>query len=308
MKIRQLQYFLRVVEMQNITRAAESLHVAQPALSQQINLLEDELGVKLLARGSKGVQATPEGHLLYQHAQTILRQVENTKSLLTKSTSQVSGTVSIGLASSTARLICLPLLTTAKNMFPSVVIEIVDTPSADLTKLVMQGRVDFAISPDQQIIKGLTRLPLFTEELYLLTHPSISFKKAHVSIEDISDLPFVLPSPPNQLRAMFDQLFNAERLTYNLTRRGQHVSNIGADCGCWPCGNGTSHITAVKPEIQSGLIRCHRIKNTPRRDMMLCMSETADTSHAVVEVIELLRNVIKNLVNNKEWKGCHLHD
>jgi len=307
MKIRQLQYFLRVVEMQNITRAAESLHVAQPALSQQINLLEDELGVKLLARGSKGVQATPEGHLLYQHAQTILRQVENTKSLLTKSTSQVSGTVSIGLASSTARLICLPLLTTAKNMFPSVVIEIVDTPSADLTKLVMQGRVDFAISPDQQIIKGLTRLPLFTEELYLLTHPSISFKKAHVSIEDISDLPFVLPSPPNQLRAMFDQLFNAERLTYNLLAEAS-TSAILVPIVAAGLAATVLPYSAVKPEIQSGLIRCHRIKNTPRRDMMLCMSETADTSHAVVEVIELLRNVIKNLVNNKEWKGCHLHD
>lgn len=307
MKIRQLQYFLRVVEMQNITRAAESLHVAQPALSQQINLLEDELGVKLLARGSKGVQATPEGHLLYRHAQTILRQVENTKSLLTKSTSQVSGTVSIGLASSTARLICLPLLTTAKNMFPSVVIEIVDTPSADLTKLVMQGRVDFAISPDQQIIKGLTRLPLFTEELYLLTHPSISFKKAHVSIEDISDLPFVLPSPPNQLRAMFDQLFNAERLTYNLLAEAS-TSAILVPIVAAGLAATVLPYSAVKPEIQSGLIRCHRIKNTPRRDMMLCMSETADTSHAVVEVIELLRNVIKNLVNNKEWKGCHLHD
>src|SRR5690606_10662864 len=120
MKIRQLQYFIRVVEMQNITRAAESLHIAQPALSQQISLLEEELGVKLLMRRAKGVTATTEGNLLYRHAQTILRQVENTKSLLNKSNNQISGKVSIGLASSTARLISLPLLTAAKKSYPSV--------------------------------------------------------------------------------------------------------------------------------------------------------------------------------------------
>jgi len=306
MKIRQLQCFLRVVEMQNITRAAESLHVAQPALSQQINLLEDELGVKLLVRGSKGVIATPEGQLLYRHAQTILRQVENTKSLLTKFTSQVSGTVSIGLASSTARLLCYPLLTTAKAIFPSVVIEIVDTPSVDLTKLVMQGRVDFAISPDQQIIKGLMRQPLFTEELYLLTHHSISFKRTRVSVEEMSSMPFVLPSPPNQLRALFDQLFHAERRTYNLLAEAS-TSAILVPLVSAGFAATVLPYSAVKPEIQSGHIKNHRIVNNPKRDMMLCMSETDTTSHAVEQVIDLVRKVIKDLVINKEWVGCELH-
>jgi LysR family transcriptional regulator, nitrogen assimilation regulatory protein len=306
MKLRQLQYFLRVVEMQNITRAAESLHVAQPALSQQINLLEDELGVKLLSRGSKGVNATPEGQLLYRHAQTILRQADNTKSLLTKTTSQVSGSVSIGLPSSTARLICLPLLTTAKKAFPSVVIEVVDTPSADLTKLVMQGRVDFAISPDQQIIKSLTRLPLFTEELYLLTHNSVNFKRMRVSVDQMSELPFVLPSPPNQLRAMFDQLFHAERKSYNLYAEAS-TSAILVPFVSTGLAATVLPYSAAKPEISSGQINSHRIVNNPQRDMMLCISETAVTSHAVEKVIELLREVIKDLVASRQWKGCELH-
>lgn len=307
MKIRQLQYFLRVVEMQNITRAAESLHVAQPALSQQINLLEEELGVKLFARGSKGVIATPEGQLLYRHAQTILRQVENTKSLLTKNTSQVSGTVSIGLASSTARLICLPLLTAAKAVFPSVVIEIVDTPSADLTKLVMQGRVDFAISPDQQSIRGLTRVPLFTEELYLLTHHSVSFKRARVSVKEMSRISFVLPSPPNQLRALVDQMFHAERCTYNLLAEAS-TSAILVPLVSAGFAATVLPYSAVKSEIQSGQIKNHRILNGLQRDMMLCMSETDSISHAVEKVVELVRKVIKDLVVSKQWIGCELHD
>lgn len=303
MKLRQLQYFLRVVEMQNITRAAESMHVAQPALSQQINLLEEDLGVKLLVRGSKGVLATPEGQLLYRHAQTILRQVENTRGLLSKTTSQVSGSVSIGLASSTARLIALPLLTIAKKTFPSVVIEIVDTPSADLTKLVMQGRVDFAVSPEQQIIKGLIRLPLFSEELYLLTHNSVTFRRASVSVADMSGLAFALPSPPNQLRALFDRLFHTERMSYNLFAE---ASTSAILVPLVTAGHAATVLpySAVKPEIQSGQIKSHRIANLARRDMMLCMSETAVTSHAVEKVIELLRQVIEDLISKKQWQGC----
>lgn len=307
MKIRQLQYFLRVVEMQNITRAAESLHVAQPALSQQINLLEDEFGVKLLVRGSKGVLATPEGQLLYRHAQTILRQVDNTRSLLTKTSSQVSGSVSIGLASSTARLIALPLLTTVKKEFPSVVIEIVDTPSADLTKLVMQGRVDFAVSPEQQIIKGLIRLPLFSEELYLLTHNSVKFKRARVSVQEMSDLVFALPSPPNQLRALFDRFFHAERKTYNLFAEASTAAILVPLVAAGLAATVLPY-SAVRPELQSGEIKSHRIADVARRDMMLCMSETAVNSHAVEKVIDLMRQVIKDLVTTKQWLGCETHD
>src|SRR3546814_5906698 len=93
MNLKQLQYFARVFEMQNMTRAAESLHVAQPALSQQIALLEDDLGVRLLTRGARGVQPTPEGTLIYRHAQTILRQTDTTRSLLAKKETQIAGTV-----------------------------------------------------------------------------------------------------------------------------------------------------------------------------------------------------------------------
>src|SRR3546814_14415836 len=83
---------------------------------QQIALLEDDLGVRLLTRGARGVQPTPEGTLLYRHAQTILRQVDTTRSLLAKNDTQIAGTVSIGLASSTARMIALPLMKDRKSV------------------------------------------------------------------------------------------------------------------------------------------------------------------------------------------------
>src|SRR5690606_15888338 len=199
-----------------MTRAAESLHLAQPALSQQMALLEETLGVGLLARGAKGVQPTAEGLLLYRHAQTILRQVDATRSLLARAADQVTGTVSIGLASSTARILSLPLMQRVKAELPAIVLEIVDIPSADLTTLVLQGRIDFSLSPDQRPMNGLMHETLLQEELLLLTPPSWHMASDKPRIAEIAKLPLILPSPPNTLRARVDHAFLTAGYTTNL--------------------------------------------------------------------------------------------
>lgn len=305
MNLKQLQYFVRVFEMQNMTRAAQSLHVAQPALSQQIALLEDELGVRLLTRGAKGVQATNEGTLLYRHAQTILRQVDTTRSLLAKSTTQISGTVSIGLASSTARMIALPLMKRVKQEVPGVVLEIVDIPSADLTKLVLQGRVDFSLSPDQQAIKGIGITPLLIEDLYLLTHSSIKLAGRDVPISQIADIPLILPSLPNQLRARVDHAFMSARLNYHLFAEASTSAILipavreGIAATILP-------YSSAHPEISQGIISMHSLDIRLSREVSLCTSIGAPDNPAVQTVVSLTKAVIKQLVHDDQWPGCKL--
>lgn len=76
---RQLRYFAKVVELGGITRAAESLHIAQPALSQQISKLEDQFGTQLLVRTSKGISPTENGRILYRHANFVMQQLEQAR-------------------------------------------------------------------------------------------------------------------------------------------------------------------------------------------------------------------------------------
>ncbi|MDS1141951.1 LysR substrate-binding domain-containing protein [Pusillimonas sp. SM2304] len=305
MNLKQLQYFVRVFEMQNMTRAAESLHVAQPALSQQIALLEDDLGVRLLTRGAKGVQATNEGALLYRHAQTILRQVDTTRSLLAKSDTQIAGTVSIGLASSTARMIALPLMKRVKQEIPGVVLEIVDIPSADLTKLVLQGRVDFSLSPDQQAIKGIAITPLMIEDLYLLTHASVKLPAKDVPISQIVDIPLILPSLPNQLRARVDHAFMLARLTYHLFAEASTSAILipavreGLAATILP-------YSSAHPEITNGIIRSHSLDFSLSREISLCASISAPENPAVQKVVSLTKAVIKQLIHDKYWPGCKM--
>ena len=82
MDVRQLRYFVSVIELRSFSRAAEVLHVAQPALGLQIRKLEDELHTQLLVRHSRGVEPTPAGNLLRERALTILAEMEETKQAL----------------------------------------------------------------------------------------------------------------------------------------------------------------------------------------------------------------------------------
>ncbi len=79
MDTRKLAYFVQIVDSGSITKAAAALHVAQPALSQQVSALENELKQRLLIRSKQGVKPTAAGHTLYRHAQSILRLVDQAR-------------------------------------------------------------------------------------------------------------------------------------------------------------------------------------------------------------------------------------
>jgi len=305
MNLRQLKYFVRIIELRNMTRAAESLHVAQPALSQQMALLEETLGVSLLVRGVKGVEPTAEGMLLYRHAQTILRQVDTTRSLLARTADQVTGTVSIGLASSTARILSLPLMQKVKDTLPSVVLEIVDTPSADLTKLVQQGRIDFSLSPDQQSVQGLLCTPLLLEDLFLLTHANVKLPQGRLTIPDFHHVPLILPSLPNTLRARVDHAFLSSRLVCNLFAQASSSAILIAAVREGMAATILPY-SAAGPDIVAGTIAAHALDMGPARELVLCASASMPLTVAVERVMALCKEEIKRLVTTGVWKGCSL--
>ncbi|CAB3852528.1 HTH-type transcriptional regulator CynR [Achromobacter piechaudii] len=288
-----------------MTRAAESLHVAQSALSQQMSLLEAKLGVPLLVRGVKGVQPTPEGLLLHRHAQTILRQVDSTRSLLSKATDQVTGTVSIGLASSTARMLALPLMRRVKAELPAVVLEIVDLPSADLTRLALQGRVDFSLSPDQAPMLGMLTTPVFREDLFLLTHASVSLPARVLEVADFAHLPLMLPSLPNTLRARVDHAFLTAGCACNLFGEASTSAILIPAVRSAMAGT-ILPFSAAHPEIAEGTIKPHALERSLSRDLVLCVSESQALTQAVESVVSMCRQEIERLIADGAWLGCSI--
>lgn len=305
MNLKQLTYFVKIVEAQNMTRAAEALHIAQPALSQQITLLEEELGVKLLNRSSRGIQATQQGDLLYRHAKTILRQVDNTRILLSKKEGDVTGNVSLGMPSSTARMLALRLMRLVKERHPSIVLEIVDVPSADLTSLVAHGRVDFSLVPDPQKPKDMSFVPLFREELYLMTYPGVVPGAGRVPLKKIAALPLILPSLPNTLRSRLEHAFLKANLAFNLFGEASTsailIPAVRAGLAATILPYSSAH-----EEILNRQVEMRTIEGGFGRDVYLCTSNTLPVSPATTTVIALCRAALQDQVESGVWQGCQL--
>src|SRR4051812_27201158 len=138
MNLRRLQYFVKIVDIGSLTQAADILHVAQPALSQQLATLEGEVRQQLLLRTKRGVTPTQAGEVLYRHAQVILRQCEQALTEMRAAGRELSGSVSVGLAPGTAAAgLAVPLLRAVRARHPGVVLYLNETYGTTLSELIM---------------------------------------------------------------------------------------------------------------------------------------------------------------------------
>lgn len=303
LNLRQLSYFVRTVELRNMTRAAESLYVAQPALSQQISRLEEEVGAQLLVRHPRGVEPTAKGQILYRQAQTVLREVDAIAGMLHRETAPIAGTVSVGMPSSAARMLALPLIRAVSGRYPTVDLEIVDVSSADLTVLVQQGRVDMSLSPDQENVADLLAVPLVVEELLVLTHPSLVLAQDKLTITDLAGVPLILSRPPNKLRMRVEYAFMNAQLQYKLLAE---VSTSAITLPAVREGLGATILpySAAAAEIEAGTVRHHHLAPPLWRGISLCTSRSKPQRPAAAAVGELIQSLVRELISTGVWRYC----
>lgn len=141
MDIRVLKYFLAVAQEENITRAAESLHIAQPSLSKQMMELEQSLGKKLLVRGKRKITLTEEGIFLRKRAEDIVSLVEKTRQEISSDFTDITGEIVIG-GNATPTL--LRAVSSMQNQYPNVVFQFYSGDASDVTERLEHGNLDFA--------------------------------------------------------------------------------------------------------------------------------------------------------------------
>lgn len=142
MDIRVLRYFLAVAHEENITRAAASLHIAQPSLSKQLMELEKELGKTLLVRGKRKITLTEDGVLLRKRAEEITALLDKTKQELSTDTSQLSGKISIGGNPSAS---VLKQAARLRSQYPDISFEFYSSDAIDVLERLEHGLLDFAV-------------------------------------------------------------------------------------------------------------------------------------------------------------------
>jgi LysR family nitrogen assimilation transcriptional regulator len=195
MDLRSLRYFVQISEQRSFTKAARRLNVAQPSLTRQIHNLEQDLGVTLFVRLSRGVALTESGELLLDHAVRLLRDTERTKALLHEQNMNPSGQVLFGLPPTLGPVILPQLITQLRRQYPKIALEVVPSRNITLVDWVLTGRIDIAVIAKPDFDPELLITEIGHEEMVLLTGPgrrnTKGKKEAFISAEELKATPLI---------------------------------------------------------------------------------------------------------------------
>jgi LysR family nitrogen assimilation transcriptional regulator len=230
--LRRLRSFVKVVDLGSITRAADVLHVAQPALSQQILSIERLFGQPLLVRGKSGVTPTKAGRIAYRHAQVMLRQLEQARSEVRKAGDGLQGRVTVGVVPySSASGLVLALMQEVADRYPQILLHIHENFEGVLAEELLQGRMDMAFLYELSARPGLLYSPLNTEPLCIVaargTAPALAPGQP-VDPVALADFPLLLPSRIHAIRQMVEAYFEANQVKPRVLAEIESLETLGA--------------------------------------------------------------------------------
>lgn len=205
MDLRQLEYFVTVVDSGSFSRAAVVLNLTQPSLSRQIALLEAELGQRLLIRTGHGTTTTEAGDRLIVHARGMLDAARLAREELREMHASPGGRILIGMPPRVALGLSVPFVEGFRSRFPRAVVTILEGLSVSLRESLIAGRLDLALLFDPPASPQLEYEPLMREPLVLVAPVGMQLPE-HVGLVELANYPMVLPSAPNSIRSLVDAL------------------------------------------------------------------------------------------------------
>ncbi|AWK90090.1 LysR family transcriptional regulator [Azospirillum thermophilum] len=202
MDVRQLRYFLGIVEHGSVSRAAEALRVAQPALSLHLKRLEEEFGCQLVLRTARGIVPTESGRRLAQRAAALVESMDMLRDEVRAVESAPSGPATVGVPTTLGPLLTVPLALAVRRSHPAIRLRVVEGLSGHMLEWVLSGQLDLALVFGAEDMSGLTAEFVARETLHLvgpLADPLLAGRRA-IPFAQALDLPMILPGRPHGVR------------------------------------------------------------------------------------------------------------
>jgi LysR family transcriptional regulator, nitrogen assimilation regulatory protein len=289
MDVKQLRYFLGVLRAGSLSKAANLLHVAQPALGVQIRNLEQELGVELLQRHARGVVPTKAGELLAQRAESLLHEFSRVRNEMTNFAAMPSGRVILGTTSTVAHVVVAEFVERCRLKFPDVRLVIAKVRGSELIDKVVRKEVDIGLAFRPQDNDEIISEALIHDELVLVRSEKLP---SEVDFEDIVANELILPSENHLVRRMVKRaavfigqepkvFYDADSVAMikELVKRG--------------LGPTILPLTAIDEEVQEGKLFFARIRNVNFiRTLFLLQPASEFPSRS----IELVRGELRSLI------------
>ena len=196
MDIKQIINFITIVEEGNITKAAQKLHISQPPLSNQLKALEEELGVKLIERGSRKVTLTDVGNLLYKRGKDMVSVFESTLNEVEDFKSGIEGVLKIGAVSTCNQFIPNELISPYAKQYPKVKFELYEGNTYEVVDMIERGIVDIGVVRTPFNSENLCCLNLRTEPMVVVVNKNgekFGFEsREKIDLKDLDGKPIVI--------------------------------------------------------------------------------------------------------------------
>ena len=307
MDLRQLRYFAQIVESGSLSKASRQLFIAQPALSQQVSKLEEEVGKPLLNRSSRGVAPTENGLALYHHARFMLRQLDQALSIARQDSGAVQGMVSVGLPATTVAALGLALVRRVRANYPNIMLNVVEGMSGHLGQMLRLGQLDLSVLFASDVALDMTVEPLLDEELFVLlpTHSAlVAPQRTSLRIVEAAALPLILPTGTHGLRRRIAAEFEQRGL---LARIVAEIDSLALLMNCVYSGMGATikPMAAVLHEAERGRQwRALSVSDARmRRPNFLYSLAPERLSPAAAVVATELKETVRDLIGSGAWTG-----
>jgi len=306
--LRNLQCFLAVCAAGSISKAAQTMYIAQPAMSMHIKGLEEGLGLRLFERTAQGVKPTAAGLRLERHARTLLAQFGQALDDVRRMDAAPSGPLNVGLPQSMAKLLTVPLVNGTLARWPEVRLQVAELSTGYIPQQLLQGQIDIGITFQKHGSSGLVYEPLADETLVLIAPPgrlAAKGRAAHalprVRFAALAHYPLILPAPEHGLRILLDKLSAAHHLQLAPVAQVNAIHQI-IDLVADGVGCSLLSYAAVFQEIKSGKLSAAEISHPAiSRPVYIARRSTEGPGMAQSSVCNLLRAIAAELIGNGSW-------
>lgn len=280
-EIRRLQYFVRIAEDGSLTKAAGVLRIAQPALSRQIRLLEEELGVTLFNRSARGMRLTAEGEHLRASAAGPLRELELALQDIRSFSARVEGDFTIGMPTGLSDIMAHRLIVDGAAAMPHIRLRIIEGPGGSLIDWMNRGIVDFAFVEHSAHDDRLISRSLLAEPLLLTGAPHLRDWREPISFREMAVLPLILPTHHLGIRGTLDEAARRARLMLDCrfeVDAPRLIRQLAAD----GVGYAVLPRTAIQQDLTAGMLACCAITGAELRQEFHLVSRSHSSVNARV--------------------------
>ncbi|MBR0898903.1 LysR family transcriptional regulator [Bradyrhizobium tropiciagri] len=306
MNLRQLEYFVAIVELGSLSKAAERVHIVQPALTQHVKNLEEEFGTPLLLRSRKGVLPTEAGQRLLTKAKVLLDQFEAIRDFVRGEDVEPHGEVRVGIPTTASSLLSARLLRESKLAYPNIKLSIVEPMSGFFFDWLAEAKVDIAVLYRRTWDRNLKFDRVLSEEICLVGRNNKKLAElapddARIAFRQACELPLVVPNRGHGLRDLLEDLASKSQCRLNVVMEIDAYTPMKAlvEQGvgfCFLPG------AATNDEQKLGRLTARNVTDPEIwRDVYLATPTDRPLSRAAELIHGLCKALLMQLVHERNW-------